>query len=78
MEEKLLDILEDLCGDNIVHTNRDVELYESGLLDSVSVVELLVALEEEFDLVISPSDIPREDFNTPNKIIAQVKKRLEK
>ena len=75
MENEILEILEEMCEDNVVKTNLDVDLFETGLLDSLLFAELLVALEERVDVIISPSEIEREDINTPNKIISLVKSR---
>ena len=76
MEEKLVDILVELCSDDIVRENREVELFESGLLDSLAFAELLFDIEEQFGVIISPSEISREQFNTPNMIINEIQKGL--
>lgn len=76
MEEKVLDILTDLCDDDIVKTNKDINLFEVDLLDSLAVAELLFAIEEEFNIIISPSEVKREDMATPNKIINIIKERM--
>ena len=75
MEEKILDLLESICEDGIVKENLDVELFENDLLDSLTFTELLVEIEERFGIIISPSEVSREDFSTPNKIISLIKAR---
>jgi len=77
MDEKILDMLAELAEDEIVKENLDIDLFETGLLDSLAFVELLFRMEDEFDIVISPSEIAREDINTPNKVLQQVKKRVQ-
>jgi D-alanine--poly(phosphoribitol) ligase subunit 2 len=76
MEERLLDILEDICGDEIVKENLDINLVEEDLMDSLDYTELLIAIEENFNVVIAPSEVTREQMDTPNKIIAQIKSRM--
>jgi D-alanine--poly(phosphoribitol) ligase, subunit 2 len=76
MEEKLLDILEDICGDEVVKENPDVNLVEEDLMDSLDYTELLIAIEENFGVVIAPSEVTREQMNTPNKIIAIIKSKM--
>ncbi|ASS41040.1 D-alanine--poly(phosphoribitol) ligase subunit 2 [Eubacterium minutum ATCC 700079] len=76
MEEKLLDILEEICGDEIVKENRDINLNDEDLMDSLDYTELLIAIEENFDVVIAPSEVTREEMDTPNKIINVVKSRM--
>lgn len=69
MEEKILDILEMVCGSEIVKENKDINLFEEGLLDSLGVIEFLVELEEKLDISIDPIDIERDKINTPNNLI---------
>lgn len=76
MDEKILDMLEEICDDEIVKEDLDVELFKSGLIDSLSFTELLVTIEENFGIVISPSEIDRSQIDTPNKIIAMIKERV--
>ena len=76
VSEKVLDILEDICGDDIVKEEKDINLLEEGLIDSLDYTEILVMIEEEFGIVMSPSEYTREEMDTPSKIINQVKKKL--
>lgn len=75
MEEKILDILESICEDDAFREDFDMDLFESDLLDSLGFAELLVTIEDEFGIVISPSEVERDDLSTVNKIIAIVKSR---
>jgi D-alanine--poly(phosphoribitol) ligase subunit 2 len=72
MEEKILDILETICEDSVVREERHIDLFEEDLLDSLGFAELLVNIEQELGIVISPSEVTREDMNTPEKIIQMV------
>lgn len=76
MEEKLLDLLAELCDDEDVKNDLDEDLFESGLIDSLAFAELLYAIEENFGVIIAPSEIQRSDINTANKIIRLVKERM--
>lgn len=75
MEEKVLDMLERICEDDVVREEYDLDLIDEGLLDSLAFAELLVNIEDEFGIVISPSEIRHEDLNTVNKIMAQIRQR---
>lgn len=70
MEKKILEILADVCGSDIVKENMDVDLFEEGLLDSLGVIEFLVELEEQLKISIDPVDMDRTKVNTPNKLIS--------
>ena len=73
---KLLDALADICGDDVVRDKRDIDLFEEGLLDSMGAIELLVSIEDAFGVTIAPTALPRNEMNTPNKIIHPVCSRL--
>ena len=75
MEQQILNLLVDLCEDEIVKEDQNVELFDSGLLDSLAFTELLVRIEDELGITIAPSEVEREEMNTPSKIISQVKLR---
>lgn len=75
MEEKILEILAEVCEDDVVKEDLDIYLFDNDLLDSLSFVELLVEFEEKLNIVVSPSEVTREDMDTPNKIINLLKTR---
>jgi len=76
MEEKIMQILVDLCGDDEILEDRGIDLFDAGLLDSLGTIELLLEIESQLGVVIQPTEIVREDILTPNKIIETVSKRL--
>lgn len=77
MEEKVLDMLAELCDDEVVREDLDVELYDTGLIDSLGFTELLVDIEDCFGVVISPSELERREMDTPRKLIALIAARSE-
>lgn len=76
MRDRIMKIVSEICNDRIVLKNGDLDLFETGLLDSMSFIEMLVLLEEEFDILIKPEDIDKEKMNTPNRIVEYVIKKI--
>lgn len=76
MENKFFDILEELCGDEIVREDPDINLLDEDLMDSMDYTELLIEIEETFGVVIAPSEVTREEMDTPNKILAVIKSKM--
>lgn len=68
MEEKLFSILETVCDDDIFRENLDLDLFEEGLLDSLAIAELLIAIEDHFGITISPTEFDKQEFSTVHKI----------
>ena len=77
VEERMLDLIEEVCDDEVIREERDIDLFEAGLLDSMAAIELLVGIEREFGVEIAPTAVEREEMNTVNKIIYQVQIRYE-
>lgn len=76
LEQRTLDMLEEICEDEAVREERDIDLFDAGLLDSLAAIELLVAIEERFGVDIAPTAVERTEMNTVNKIIHQIEVRL--
>ncbi|AVQ40593.1 D-alanine--poly(phosphoribitol) ligase subunit 2 [Clostridium botulinum] len=76
MEDKILEILIEVCGTDEVKDDMDLNLFDNELLDSLGLIELILAIEEQVGIKIEPTEITREEFDSPNKIIKCVSKRL--
>jgi len=75
VEERILEILEEICEDEVVYEDKDINLKEEGLMDSLAFVELLVRLEE-FGIEVAPTEVTYEEIDTPNKINKYVSERV--
>lgn len=76
IESRVLEMLEEICDDEAVREERDVDLFEAGLLDSLAAIEVLVGIEENFGIEIAPTAVERKEMNTVNEIIEQIAVRL--
>ncbi|AXV17682.1 phosphopantetheine-containing protein (plasmid) [Neorhizobium sp. SOG26] len=64
---KLMDYLRDTL--NLNQADSDSELFSSGLLDSVSMVNLLAFIEQSTGMAIRAEDVTLENFDTPSRIL---------
>ncbi|MDT7014572.1 D-alanine--poly(phosphoribitol) ligase subunit DltC [Levilactobacillus namurensis] len=71
VKETVLSILSDLTG-NDVSGAMDDSLFDSGLLDSMGSVQLLLQLQSQLGVNVPVSEFERSEWDTPNKIIAKV------
>ena len=60
---------------NLDVASVETDLIETGLLDSLALVELLVQLEESFDVSISTDDLELENFRSIASIALFVMQR---
>ena len=76
LEEKVLAIIEEICEDDVIYEERDINLKEEGLMDSLAFAELLVRMEE-FGIEVAPTEVTYEEIDTPNKIIQYIETRVK-
>jgi len=75
IKEEVLDMLEEICEDDVVREDLDINMKEEGLMDSLAFVEMLVRIEEIFGLSIAPTEVTYEEIDTPNKVISYIENR---
>lgn len=67
------EIIEILCKNNeTIRNSLDKNLITEGLLDSYEIVNLVMDLEEEFDIEIDPELIVPDNFKTVDDIVALI------
>lgn len=76
IEDKILAILNDLCGTEGDELEPNLDLFEEGLLDSFGVIALVTGLEDSFGVTLRLEEIKREQLATPQRIAALVREAL--
>lgn len=74
--EQIIDILRTVTETPTLKDDPSVLLYDTGVLDSMRTVELIVALSREFGIDISPAEFDREQWATSTKIIEFVEAKM--
>ncbi|MDD6651546.1 MAG: D-alanine--poly(phosphoribitol) ligase subunit DltC [Eggerthellales bacterium] len=74
--QEILDLVCEICGDDCVYDELDLDLFEEGLFDSLAAIEFLVEVEERFGVSIAPTELERQEMNTPQKIVDRIMERL--
>lgn len=75
-EESVMRLLIEVCGTDAIDQERDVDLFDAGLLDSLGFTQLLVGLEDELGISVPPTAVERDDVSTVNRILSFVAERL--
>jgi D-alanine--poly(phosphoribitol) ligase subunit 2 len=70
-QTEVLNILSDLTGEDL-SDQLDENIFESGLLDSMGTVQMLLELQDKFGIAVPVSEFNRSEWDTPKKIIAKV------
>ncbi|RMC47377.1 D-alanine--poly(phosphoribitol) ligase subunit DltC [Lactobacillus sp. ESL0228] len=70
-KKEVLAVLQDLTGEDL--TDRmDENIFDNGLMDSMASVQMLLNLQEKFDIDVPVSEFDRSEWDTPNKIVTKV------
>lgn len=76
MEEKIVDIIIKVCDDDTIKYNKNIDLIETDILDSLAFINLITELEEEFSIEIQPTEVPSETWSSLDKIVKMVENKL--
>ncbi|WP_026509889.1 phosphopantetheine-binding protein [Butyrivibrio sp. LC3010] len=68
MEERILKVIDGINEE--IRDYKGDNLFEAGLLDSFQVIDLVNALEEEFDIEIDAKYVIEENFKTIEAIVS--------
>ena len=68
VQQEIYEFIVSLQPDKSFDFDVDLDLLESGILDSVAVMELVVWSEDHFQIGIDPDDLVPENFQTLKSI----------
>ena len=71
VKSQVIEIIDELFMED-VSDMMDEDLFDAGVLDSMGTVELIVELENRFDIRVPVSEFGRDDWNTASKIVEGV------
>lgn len=72
----VIEIFEEVLDTDEIRENQDLDLFENELLDSLAIIEVLLAIEDKFDLSLQPTDLEREDMSSVNKLTDFLERKL--
>ncbi len=76
MENEIVEILREI-NDSFPKEYAEVDLLDSGLLDSLGVVQLITRIQEKYGFEVDIDDIIPENFKSVNNIVMLMKKYEE-
>ncbi|BAQ57951.1 D-alanine--poly(phosphoribitol) ligase subunit DltC [Lactobacillus acetotolerans] len=70
-KKEVLSILKDLTSEDL-SDKMDENIFANGLMDSMASVQMLLNLQDKFNIDVPVSEFDRKEWDTPNKIVAKV------
>jgi len=71
LQQKIVVLVRGVLGrgtEQAAQVTSDIELIRSGVLDSLSLLQLFVRIQEEFEIDLNPACITEQNFATPSAI----------
>ena len=69
MQETVIEIFEDVLGTDEIREDLDLNLFETELLDSLAMIEVLLEIENRLGRELQPTDLERKDMSTVNNLV---------
>ncbi|HBG0130662.1 TPA: D-alanine--poly(phosphoribitol) ligase subunit DltC [Clostridioides difficile] len=69
MQETVVEIFEDVLGTDEIREDLDLNLFETELLDSLAIIEVLLEIENRLGIELQPTDLERKDMSTVNNLV---------
>ena len=76
MEKELIKILSEDLLDPEEPIQKDTDLFEAGL-DSMGIMQLMLAVEDHFGVSIDPVDLSRDNFQTVARIATLIRSKQD-
>ncbi len=68
MEDIIIEIIEELTDFKGLRENKNIDLLENEILDSLAFIELINSLEEKFNVEIQPTQVNPDTWRSVEKI----------
>ena len=76
MEEKIIEIIEKLTDYKQLKNNKDIDLLENEILDSLAFIELIEMLNDEFNIEIQPTQVKPDTWRSVSNIAEYIKQQF--
>ncbi|MBO6165279.1 MAG: acyl carrier protein [Eubacterium sp.] len=73
--DRLLEILEEIIpGEDVENCTT---LVDDNILDSFAIISLVQAIEEEYDIVVSPAELIPDNFNSAESLWEMIERLMD-
>lgn len=70
-------ILDEILQRSDLHINDDTPLIDDGYITSLQAVEIVMFLEDQFQIVVDPEEVSEEEFHSLDTITQLVERKIE-
>ncbi len=73
----VISLLEDVCEDSCISFEKNENLYEEGILDSVKIMDLVIRLEDAFEIEFWGEELLFDNFASLDCICNTIAQKLD-
>ena len=77
MEDRIIEIIEKITEYKEIKNNKDIDLLENEILDSLAFIELIEMLNEEFNIELQPTQIKPNIWRSVKSIAEYIQQLLK-
>ena len=77
MEDRIIEIIERITEYKDLKNNKDIDLLENEILDSLAFIELIEMLNEEFNIELQPTQIKPNTWRSVKSIAEYIQQLLK-
>ena len=74
MEDIIIEIIEKITDYKELKNNKDIDLLENEIVDSLAFIELIEMLDDEFNIELQPTQINPDTWRSVTKIAKYIQK----
>jgi D-alanine--poly(phosphoribitol) ligase subunit 2 len=74
-QAQVIEIIRRVTGNNIEGMDPDESLFDSGILDSFALTDVVTTLEKQFSISVPDSDLTPRKFQSISRIVAYIEKQ---
>ena len=67
----------EICETDEIKDDLDLDLVDAGLIDSLSIINIILLLEEKTGVKFQPTDFEKKDISTINNFVDFLKEKLK-
>jgi D-alanine--poly(phosphoribitol) ligase subunit 2 len=71
-QAQVIEIIRRVTGNNIEEMDPDESLFDSGILDSFALTDVVTTLEKQFSISVPDSDLTPRKFQSVSRIVAYI------
>ncbi len=76
-EKLALEIMESVCETDEIKENPDMDLFEAGLIDSLSTINIILLIEEKLKIKLQPTDFEKTNISSVNNFKAFLERKVK-